>query len=78
MPEQINWDCAYTRALAAPLCQQPTSVVLLLTSVVAPSHGAAHRADGEPLGLCKETAANSGIFEREWTKAKAGEAVGVL
>ena len=22
------------------------------------------------VGLCKETAANSGIFEREWTKAK--------
>jgi len=21
------------------------------------------------VGLCKETAANSGIFEREWTKA---------
>ena len=66
MPEQINWDCAYTRALAARLCQLRTSVVLLLTSVAAPSH----RADGEPLGLCKETAANSGIFEREWTKAK--------
>ena len=25
---------------------------------------------GEPAGLCKETTANSGIFEREWTKAK--------
>ena len=25
---------------------------------------------GEPVGLCKETATNSGIFEREWTKAK--------
>ena len=24
---------------------------------------------GEPVGLCKETAANSGVFEREWTKA---------
>jgi hypothetical protein len=25
---------------------------------------------GEPVGLCKETAPNSGVFEREWTKAK--------
>ena len=24
---------------------------------------------GEPTGLCKETAANSGVFTREWTKA---------
>lgn len=24
---------------------------------------------GEPTGLCKETAPNSGIFTREWTKA---------
>jgi len=24
---------------------------------------------GEPLGLCKETAPNSGVFTREWTKA---------
>ena len=24
---------------------------------------------GELVGLCKETAANSGVFEREWTKA---------
>ena len=28
------------------------------------------RADyGTPLGLCKETAAGSGVFVREWTKA---------
>lgn len=25
---------------------------------------------GEPLGLCGETAAGSGVFERQWTKAK--------
>lgn len=25
---------------------------------------------GKPMGLCKETATNSGVFEREWTKAK--------
>ena len=25
---------------------------------------------GEPAGLCKETAENSSVFEREWTKAK--------
>ncbi len=24
---------------------------------------------GEPVGLCKETGANSGVFTREWTKA---------
>ena len=24
---------------------------------------------GEPTGLCKETAANSSVFTREWTKA---------
>ena len=24
---------------------------------------------GEPTGLCKETAADSGVFTREWTKA---------
>ena len=24
---------------------------------------------GEPVGSCKETAANSGVFEREWAKA---------
>ena len=24
---------------------------------------------GEPVGMCKETAPNSGIFHREWTKA---------
>ena len=24
---------------------------------------------GEPVGLCKETAAGSGVFVREWTKA---------
>jgi hypothetical protein len=24
---------------------------------------------GEPLGMCNETAPNSGIFQREWSKA---------
>ena len=24
---------------------------------------------GEPTGLCKETAPNSGVFTRDWTKA---------
>ena len=25
---------------------------------------------GEPTGLCEETAPNSGVFTRDWTKAK--------
>ena len=27
---------------------------------------------GEPMGLCHETAPNSGVFTREWTKATVG------
>lgn len=38
-----------------------------------PGHG---RSQGEPIGLCKESAAGSGKFVREWTKVRPLDALG--